>query len=70
MRHQLRINCAPVLTLWGDVVAEHLGYDRDAALPEARAAMKQLAGSCTPAELARRAYNLSEQFRPDVPAAL
>jgi hypothetical protein len=154
MRHQLRINRAPVLTLWGDVVAEHLGYDHDAALtlgravaglnaqskgqhlhlfekptaptpaearrrvrqprqtrvpllgrsvpvvqrpeglravaagrpvkpaaveryleqkfgaalPDARAAMDQLASSYNPDELARRAYDLYEQFRPSVPA--
>jgi len=154
MRHQVRINRAPVLTLWGDVVAEHLGYDHDAALtlgravaglnaqskgqhlhlfekpttptptearrrerqpkatrvpllgrsvpvvrrpeglravtggrpvkpaaveryleqkfgaalPVARAAMDQLANSYSPDELARRAYDLYEQFRPSVPA--
>ena len=28
----VQINRAPVLTLWGAVVAEQLGYDRDAAL--------------------------------------
>ncbi|HEU4647615.1 MAG TPA: hypothetical protein VFS33_01050 [Gemmatimonadales bacterium] len=154
MRHQLRINRAPVLTLWGDVVAEHLGYDRDAALtlgravaglnaqskgqhlhlfekpkaptaaeaqrrarqpkqkrvpllgrsvpvvqrPEglravaggrpvkpaaveryleqkfgaavadARAAMDELASAYEPDELAQRAYDLYEKFRPEVPA--
>lgn len=30
--HIVTINRAPVLTLWAAVVAEHLGYDRDAAL--------------------------------------
>jgi hypothetical protein len=29
---QITINRAPVLTLWAVVVAERLGYDRDAAL--------------------------------------
>lgn len=28
----VKINRAPVLTLWATVVAERLGYDRDAAL--------------------------------------
>lgn len=154
MHHQVRINRAPVLTLWGDIVAEHLGYDRDAALTlgravaglnaqskgqrlhlfekpaapspaevrrrerkpkqarvpllgrsvpvvqrseglravaggrpvkpaaveryleqkfgsalaDARAAMDELASAYEPEELARRAYDLYEQFRPDVPA--
>ena len=31
------VNRAPVLTLWGAVVAEQLGYDRDAALTLGRA---------------------------------
>jgi len=30
--HVVAINRAPVLTLWGAVVAERLGYERDAAL--------------------------------------
>ena len=30
--HKIKINRAPVLTLWAVVVAERLGYDRDAAL--------------------------------------
>jgi len=30
--NKVTINRAPVLTLWGAVVAERLGYDRDAAL--------------------------------------
>jgi hypothetical protein len=29
---KLKINCASVLTHWVAVVAERLGYDRDAAL--------------------------------------
>jgi len=32
MAEKIMINRAPVLTLWGAVVAERLGYDRDAAL--------------------------------------
>jgi hypothetical protein len=32
MAECIAINRAPVLTLWGAVVAERLGYDRDAAL--------------------------------------
>ena len=32
MRHTIKINRAPVLTLWATVVAERLGYGRDAAL--------------------------------------
>jgi len=31
-RHKIPINRAPVLTLWAAVVAERLGYDREAAL--------------------------------------
>ena len=30
--HKIKINRAPVLTLWAVVVAQQLGYDRDAAL--------------------------------------
>jgi hypothetical protein len=30
--HKVQINRAPVLTLWATVVAEQLGYDREAAL--------------------------------------
>lgn len=30
--HKVQINRAPVLTLWATVVAERLGYDREAAL--------------------------------------
>ena len=32
MAERIMINRAPVLTLWGAVVAERLGYDPDAAL--------------------------------------
>ncbi|MDH4273089.1 MAG: hypothetical protein OEW18_14040, partial [Candidatus Aminicenantes bacterium] len=31
-REVISVNRAPVLTLWGGVVAERLGYDREAAL--------------------------------------
>ena len=31
-KDEVRVNRAPVLTLWGAVVAERLGHDRDAAL--------------------------------------
>jgi len=31
-RHVVQVNRAPVLTLWASVVAERLGYDREAAL--------------------------------------
>lgn len=36
-RHWVRINRAPVLTLWATVVAERLGFDRDEALTLGRA---------------------------------
>src|SRR5512143_1868123 len=36
-------------------------------LPDARAAMRLLAESMSPAELSRRAYALYEQFRPEIP---
>ena len=38
------------------------------ALAEVRAAMERLAGSLPPAELARRAFRLYEEFRPAVPS--
>lgn len=153
MTDVIKINRAPVLTLWAAVVAERLGFDREAALtlgravaglnayskavslglyeptpaaererrkkahrgaavtvallhraisavetPEglralskdrpispgsverylagkfgdrlgdARTAMRRLARSMSPSELARRAYALYEEFRPSVPA--
>ncbi len=37
MAKRIEINRAPVLTLWGTVVAERLGYDHDAALTLGRA---------------------------------
>jgi hypothetical protein len=154
MVQKIKINRAPVLTLWGQVVAEQLGFDRDEALtlgkavaglnaqskgqrlgifqpaeekpstarqrapevvfyvellgrslkvmntpqgvraadkeapmrpesverylegkfgealPEARQAMEALARSLPPRELARRAFGLYEQFRPEIPAGV
>jgi len=37
MPNAIRINRAPVLTLWGVIVAERLGFDRDEALTLGRA---------------------------------
>jgi hypothetical protein len=37
------------------------------ALDEVHEAMKQLAKSLTPSELAERAYGLYERFRPEIP---
>jgi hypothetical protein len=37
------------------------------ALPETRAAMKELAKSISKDELKRRAYELYEAFRPEIP---
>ena len=54
MAEQIKINRAPVLTLWAAVVAERMGYDRDAALT---------LGKC----LAGHARRLYEQFRPEIP---
>lgn len=148
--HQIKINRAPVLTLWTSIVAERLGYDEPealslarglaglnaqskgerlgiykpsekgkaetkrkeraeesvqilgravpvvetkeglratsnhrpinpsavqrylqskfgAALPEVRKAMQDLADALTPAELSSRAYDLYEEFRPQIP---
>jgi hypothetical protein len=151
MAKQIKINRAPVMTLWSAVVAERLGYDREEALtlakavtglnaqskaqrlglvepgeeksekarqrdkgetyfikilgrpvpavntddgiravdkdqpiqprsverylekkfgedlPEARAAMEDLASAFSPQELEGRAYDLYEQFRPEIP---
>jgi hypothetical protein len=36
-RHVVRVNRAPVLTLWAAVVAERLGFDHDEALTLGRA---------------------------------
>ncbi len=35
--HIVKVNRAPVMTLWADVVAERLGFDRDEALTLGRA---------------------------------
>ncbi len=45
------INRAPVLTLWGAVVAE----------------IMELARSLTPSDLAKKTYTIYEKFRPDIP---
>src|ERR671933_805326 len=50
----IRINRAPVLTLWAAVVAERLGFDRDAALTLERA----VAGSS--AQMKGRALGIYE----------
>src|SRR3712207_6757461 len=53
-RHVIRVNRAPVLTLWATVVAERLGFDRDAALTLGRA----VAGSS--AQMKGRALGIYE----------
>jgi hypothetical protein len=55
---KITINRAPVLTLWAAVVAERLGYDRDAALTLGRS----VAG--VNAQLKRRALGMSEAPTP------
>jgi hypothetical protein len=40
------------------------------ALPQVKAAMDTLAASLSPSDLATRAYQLYEEFRPKVPAGL
>ena len=71
MVKSIKVNRAPVLTLWGAVVAERLGFDRDEALtlalPDVERAMRTLAWALPPEELARRAFELYEHFRPEVP---
>ena len=52
----IRVNRAPVLTLWATVVAERLGFDRDAALTLGRA----VAGSS--AQMKGRALGIYEPF--------
>jgi len=52
---EIRINRAPVLTLWGAVVAERLGHDADAAITLGRA----VAGSS--ARVKARAIGLEEK---------
>jgi hypothetical protein len=48
-------------------VARYLEGKFGPALPEARAAMEQLANSLPPERLAAEAFHLYEQFRPEVP---
>jgi hypothetical protein len=50
----IRVNRAPVLTLWATVVAERLGFDRNAALTLGRA----VAGSS--AQMKGRALGIYE----------
>jgi hypothetical protein len=50
----IRVNRAPVLTLWATIVAERLGFDRDAALTLGRA----VAGSS--AQMKGRALGIYE----------
>src|SRR3954452_3141338 len=50
----IRVNRAPVLTLWAAVIAERLGFDRDAALTLGRA----VAGSS--AQMKGRALGIYE----------
>src|SRR5215204_3989566 len=52
--HTIRINRAPVLTLWAAAVAERLGFDEDAALTLGRA----VAGSS--AQMKGRALGIYE----------
>jgi hypothetical protein len=49
-------------------VERYLAAKFGEALPEVRAAMKALARSLPPGELAERGYSLYVAFRPDVPA--
>ena len=55
---EIRVNRAPVLTLWASVVAEHLGHDADAAITLGRA----VAGSS--ARVKARSIGLEEKH-PD-----
>ena len=52
---EIRVNRAPVLTLWAAIVAEHLGHDADAAITLGRA----VAGSS--ARVKARAIGLEEK---------
>jgi len=68
----IRINRAPVLTLWAAVVAERLGFDRDEALTLGRAVAGLNAyskgvrlGLYTPTPAAERARR--KEARPSVP---
>lgn len=61
MEREIRVNRAPVLTLWAAVVAERLGYDGDAAITLGRA----VAGSS--ARIKARAIGLEEERRDGEP---
>ena len=50
-----------------DSVQRYLEKKFGEALSDVRAAMEDLAGSYKPEQLARRAYALYEQFRPEIP---
>ena len=75
----MMVNRAPVLTLWGAMVAEVLGFEHDEALTLGRAGAGLNAYSKgvslglfqpTPREekgLAGKAYALYEKFRPEIP---
>jgi hypothetical protein len=54
---EIRVNRAPVLTLWAAIVAEHLGFDSDAAITLGRA----VAGSS--ARVKARAIGLDENHK-------
>ena len=56
---EIRVNRAPVLTLWAAIVAEHLGHDADAAITLGRA----VAGSS--ARVKARAIGLEEKKESD-----
>ena len=43
----LRVNRAPVLTLWAAVVAERMGHSEETALTLGRALGSAVAGACT-----------------------
>jgi hypothetical protein len=51
-------------------VQRYLASKFKEALPEVRAEMERLAASLSPGDLAARAYELYEQFRPAVPAGM
>jgi hypothetical protein len=51
-------------------VQRYLGAKFKEALPEVKTAMERLAASLSPGDLAARAYELYEQFRPAVPAGM
>ena len=59
---QIRVNRAPVLTLWASVVAERLGFDREEALTLGRAVAGQAAA------IKGRAIGLFEPGEEDLPA--